>query len=169
MVWVASLNAQFTSDFVGRDGARIFAAEVIQISYVVLDLGQKERRILPRAKLPSFAVRLQRLGELIEADVADSEVAQDNRGIEHLSLFFEYGISTLIKCDGFLKTVLTVKDIANVRIEASQAKQVAMFFEDRSRSLAPFEREVVFAEIDQSSAVRRSWCAPALAPGSATA
>src|SRR5271157_603372 len=106
--------------------------------------------MLSCAKLPSFAVRAQSLGKLVEADIADSEVAKDNSGIEDLPLFFENGISTLIECDGVLKSVLTVKDVANVSIEAGQTKQVAMFFEDRPRSLTPFECEVVFAEIDQT-------------------
>ena len=150
MVWVAGLNAQFASDFVGRDGASIFAAEVVQIRYVVLDLGQKERRMLPCAKFPGFAVDLQGLGKLIETDVGDTEVAEDNRGIEDLSLFFEDGISALIKCDGFLKTVLTMTDISDIRIETGQAKPVAMFFEDGTRSLAPFDRDFVFAKIDQT-------------------
>ena len=87
---------------------------------------------------------------MIEADVGDAEVAEDNGGIEHLSLFFEYGIGTLIQRDGFLKTVLTVKDVSDVRIKTGQAEQVAMFFKDRSCSLAPFECEIVFSEIDQA-------------------
>src|SRR5271157_1223661 len=106
--------------------------------------------MLSCAKLSSFAVRAQSLGKLVEADVGDSEVAKDNSGIEDLSLFFEYGISTLIECDGILKPVLTVKDVANVSIEAGQAEQVAMFFKDRSRSLAPIECKIVFSEIDQT-------------------
>src|SRR5271157_1329264 len=106
--------------------------------------------MLPCAKLASFAVSLQRLGKLIEADVGDAEVAEDNSRIEDLSLLFEYRISAQIQRDGFLKTVLTVTDICNVRIQAGQPEQVAVLLEDRSRSPAPFDREVVFAKIDQT-------------------
>ena len=106
--------------------------------------------MLPCAKIAGFAVGFERLGKLIEADVADAEVAEDNGRIEHLALLFEYGSSTLIKCDGFLKMVLAVKDVSDVRVEAGQAEQVAMFFKDRSCSLAPFECEIIFSEIDQA-------------------
>src|SRR5271166_3574367 len=150
VVRVAGLNAQFASDFVGRDGASVFATEVIQIRYVVLDLSQKERGMLPCAKIAGFAVGFERLGKLIQADVGDAEVAEDDGGIEHLSLFFEYGISTLIKRDGFLKTVLAVKDVSDVRVKAGQAEQVAMSFKDRSCFLAPFVCEIIFSKIDQA-------------------
>src|SRR5262249_2822806 len=97
--------------------------------------------------LSGHPVRFFGLGKFVEADVAHSQVAQDNRNVQGIALLEKTLVSALIQLHGIIKTVLSVVDIGKIAVQPRQSKSVSESAECRARLICQLKRSLVLARI----------------------
>ena len=132
------------------DGAGVLASQVIQIGDVVIGMGHQQRHVVALRVGPHFVIRLQRLVELVQADLAGGHVLQRDGHV--LGLVADAGkrrVGALVPFQGLFKAVLTVENVAHVGVQPRQPEVVAVFEKNVSGSLRAGERFVIPAQVNQ--------------------
>src|SRR5215467_3919061 len=116
----------------GLDRAAVFAAEVIQISDVVIRLSDQQRHVMLSAKRTRPLISGQSPRKVVQTDQAHRHVAENDRDSLHILVSQHALVSTLIMSDGFLKAVLAVIDIADIDFQSCETPLVIETGEDFS-------------------------------------
>src|SRR5215510_8495219 len=100
MVSVAELLAEKARLVVHLDCAKILTAQIVEIRDVVIRLEDERGKAMVFTMLSGHAVRFFGLGKFVETDVAHSQVAQDNRNVEGVTVLEKTLVSALIHLNG---------------------------------------------------------------------
>src|SRR5689334_11847838 len=87
----------------------------------------------------------QRLTEFVQTDVADREIAEDDGQSFSVFAALEVAISTLIVSERFRRAVLTIKDVADIYVEAGEAPAIFCRGEDLAGPIGSGKCAIVFA------------------------
>src|SRR5262245_25602115 len=99
--------------------------------------------------LSGHPVRFFGLGKFVEADVADSQVAQDDRNVQGIAVLEKTFVSALIQLHGIIETILPVVDIGKIAVQPRQSKSVSEGAECRARLICQLKRSLVLSRIDE--------------------
>ena len=128
------------------DGLAVLAALEMEISNVVVSLGNQQRHSVLCTKPAGLTVGIHRLREGMQADVAGGHVAEDGGDSFRIFLIQQPAISAFIAGLGIVESVLAVVDVADIDIQPGEPPGIAFGGEDLPR---PFRRgggPVVFAQ-----------------------
>jgi len=75
-------------------------------------------------------IRLQRLAELVQADLAGGHVLQRDRHVLGVADAGKRRVGALVPFQGLFKAVLAVENVAHVGVQARQPEVVAVLEED---------------------------------------
>ena len=144
------------------DRTAVFAAEVIQIGDVVVGLIAKPRQVIAYAKLSRLLITLQRSRKFVQADQAHGHVVQRHRHVFPIFVLGKRFVGALVIGDGLLETILPVKDVADVVIQARQPPPFADLRENLPRAFRRGKRAIVFAKKNQrlNRTAQRARCFP---------
>ena len=91
-------------------------------------------------------VQFQRLGEVVETDVAQRQVAQNSCQPFGIIVHQYLLVRTLVKCEGFGEPILPVIDISDVDFQPSQPASIPLAPENCTRALSGSECLIVPAQ-----------------------
>src|ERR1700674_1223488 len=140
MISVASGFAGAPRRIERLDGTAILAAEVIEISNVVIRLRHEERHVVLRAERTGSPVGGQGPRKIIEADQGDRHIAEHDGDSLRIFVWHQFGVSALVMRDRLFEAVLAVIDVPDVYFQAGQAPwivQTRKNFPRTVRSLKP--------------------------------
>ena len=149
VIAVAQFFALFARSSIQLNRSRRFAAQVVEISNVVVSLKYEQRHALLLAVGPGFLIGFQCPRKIIQADVADGQIAECDGSILRFALGTEFVKGTLIEFECLFKAILAIKDIAQVAIETRQSQPVPVSFENLPSVRSAFEGFVILAQINE--------------------
>src|SRR5260370_29668147 len=118
MISVASGFAGASRRIERLDGTAILAAEVIEIGNVVIRLRHEERHVVLLAERAGSTVDGQGSRKIIQADQADSHIAEDDGDSLRVFVWHQFGVSAFVMCDRLFETVLAVDDVPDVYFQS---------------------------------------------------
>src|SRR6202521_1241049 len=130
------------------DGTAVLAAEVIEISNVVIRLRHEERHVALLAERAGSPVGGQGPRKIIQADQADSHIAEDDCDSLRVFVWHQFGVSALVVRDRLFETVLAVIDVSNVYFQTGQAPWIVQTRKNFSRTVRSLKRLVVLTRED---------------------
>lgn len=128
------------------DGAAILTAKIVEIGDVVIGLIAKQRHVVADAKLASFLVTIEGLGEIVQADEAHGHVVESDGDALPILVFGKDFVGALVVEHRLFEAVLAMEDVADVVVEAGDTASFAEFGEDFPGTFGGFEGAIVFAE-----------------------
>ncbi len=131
------------------DGAPEFTAQKIQVRDVVVGIRDQDRHAFLLTVLASLAMEIESLGEIVQADAAEREVAERSGNALRVVMLDQFLVGTLVEFHCLGKAVLPVIDISDIDFQPRQPSDVALFLEDRSRTFARRECVVVAPQQEQ--------------------
>src|SRR6266849_7493833 len=131
------------------DGPAVFAAEIIEIGNVVVGLVAQTWQIVADAKVARFLVAVQRAREIVQVDKAHGHVVQRDGNVLPISEGGERFTGALIVGERLFKTILAMKDVSNVVVQAGQAALFSKLREDLPGAFGGCESAVVLSEKDE--------------------
>src|SRR2546429_6806381 len=96
----------------------------MEISNVVIRLRHKERHVVLLAERAGSPVSGHGTRKIIQADQADSHVAEDDGDSLGVFVWHQFSVSALVMRDRLFETVLAVIDVPDVYFQAGQAPLV---------------------------------------------
>jgi hypothetical protein len=131
------------------DGPAVFAAEIVQVGDVVVGLIAQQRHAVALARFAGFLITLERAGKVIQADQAHRHVAKDDGDALGVFVRQQASVSALVVSDGFLETILAVKDVAEVDFKPRETPRVVETGEDFLGAVCRFEGFIVLTQQDE--------------------
>ncbi len=127
----------------------VFAAEIIQISDVVIGLIAKPRHVVTHAQLARLLIALQRSGKIIQADQDHRHVMERDGDVFPIFMLAERLIRAFVARQSLFETILPVKNVSDVVLQARQPPAFSELCKDRARAFRCRECAVVFADENQ--------------------
>src|ERR1700675_1782950 len=148
MISVASGFAGAPRRIERLDGTAVLAAEVIEISNVVIRLRHQKRHVVLLAERTGSPVGGQGPRKIIQADQADRHIAEDHGDSLGVFVWHQFGVSALVMRDGLFETVLAVIDDPYFYFQACQAPGIIETRKNFSRTFCSPKRLVVLTRED---------------------
>jgi len=143
VIRVASLLGLLLCGLIQLQRTRVLAAHVVEVRDVVIGLGDQKRHVVRLAISLRFAIGLERVVELIQADRAHRQVDQRRAHVLRPADLHQLLVRARVERARFLEAILAEKNVADVAVEARETKRVAAPFENLARLLCQCERLVV--------------------------
>ena len=124
------------------DGTAKLSPQKIQIGDVVVGIRDQDRHAFLLAVLARDPVELQCLGKIIQADIAQRQVAEHSRQTFGIIVPQQFLVGAPVKLHRFGEPILPVVDVPNINFQPCHATGVALLQEDLARALTSGQRLV---------------------------
>ena len=120
MVGVAQHARALARGLVELEGARVLAAEVMEVGDVVVGLDDEPRQAVRVGEAARLLVQGESAREIVQADLAHGQVAQGHRDVVRLADGGEGGAGPLVEGEGLRELIPPVVEVADVGVQARQ-------------------------------------------------
>src|SRR5579859_4484307 len=117
MVTITQSRTERSRLVIELDGPQVLAAEIVQVSDVVIGLCNQQRKPVLQAMLAGQTVGFFRAVEIVQAVIANGQVPEHGSDVQRLAILQELLIGGLIDLDSLLETVLAEINIGDVAVQ----------------------------------------------------